>query len=191
MLLLSVACPASFAQTASQTNSGRAALPSGAQAQLAPPQVAQLAPPQVAQSAPPQGAQSAPPQGADEAAIRAVIAAQTAAWNRGDIPAFMQAYEDSPSTTFIGLTVRKGFEPIRERYMLSYSNPEQMGTLTFNDLDVRLLPDSCGAVEYAVVTGKFHLDRKAKGEARKDDGIFSLVWRKGPAGWKIILDHTS
>ena len=113
--------------------------------------------------------------------IRAAIAAQTAAWNRGDIPAFMQAYEDSPATTFIGLTLRKGFQPIRERYMLNYSNPEQMGTLTFNDLDVRLLPSSCGHTEFAVVTGKFHLDRKAKGEAKKDDGIFSLVWRKGPA----------
>jgi ketosteroid isomerase-like protein len=66
-----------------------------------------------------------------------------------------------------------------------------MGTLTFNNLDVRLLPSSCGRVEYAVVTGNFHLERTAKGEARKDDGTFSLVWRKGPEGWKIILDHTS
>ena len=46
-------------------------------------------------------------------------------------------------------------------------------------------------VEYAVVTGTFHLERTAKGEAKKDDGIFSLVWRKGPQGWKILLDHTS
>ena len=154
-------------------NSTRATPPSGAQAQVAPPQVAK--------------AESAPPQ----VAIRAVIAAQTAAWNRGDIPGFMQAYEDSPETTFIGLTLRQGFQPILQRYRLSYSNPEQMGTLSFTDLDVRLLPSSCGGAEYAVVTGKFHLDRKAKGEAKKDDGIFSLVWRKGPAGWKIVLDHTS
>ena len=146
--------------------------------------------PAQAAPAPPQMAAQAP-QGDDETAIRAAITAQTIAWNRGDIPAFMQAYEDSPATTFIGLTLRKGFQPIRERYMLSYSTPEQMGTLTFNDLDVRLLPSSCGGAEYAVVTGKFHLDRKAKGEAKKDDGIFSLVWRKGPQGWKIIVDHTS
>jgi hypothetical protein len=46
---------------------------------------------------------------ADEQQIRATISAQTAAWNRGDIPGFMQAYEDSPQTTFIGSTVRKGF----------------------------------------------------------------------------------
>ena len=127
----------------------------------------------------------------DEAQIRAAIQAQTEAWNRADIPAFMQAYEDSPETTFIGLTLRKGYQPILERYKANYTTPEQMGKLTFTDLDVRLLPGGCGKTEIALVTGKFHLERTAKGEAKKDDGIFSLVWRKGPHGWKIILDHTS
>jgi ketosteroid isomerase-like protein len=134
---------------------------------------------------------AAPPAPGDEAEIRAAIQAQAEAWNRADIPTFMETYEDSSETTFIGLTLRKGFKPIRERYMLNYTTPEQMGKLRFNDLDVRLLPNSCGGTEYAVVTGKFHLDRTAHGEAKKDDGIFSLVWRKGPHGWKIIVDHTS
>lgn len=128
---------------------------------------------------------------ADEATIRAAIAAQAEAWNRGDIPAFMRAYEHSPETTFIGATIGKGYEKILERYRKSYSTREQMGTLTFHDVDVRLLPGSCGKTEFAVVTGRFHLERTQKGEATKDDGIFSLVWRKGPAGWKIVLDHTS
>jgi ketosteroid isomerase-like protein len=66
-----------------------------------------------------------------------------------------------------------------------------MGTLTFNHLEVRLLPGSCGTVEFAVVTGSFHLERSARGDAKKDDGIFSLVWRKGSQGWRIVLDHTS
>jgi ketosteroid isomerase-like protein len=129
--------------------------------------------------------------GDDEGAIRAAIAAQAAAWNRADIPAFMRTYENSPETTFIGITVRKGYGPILERYKRAYSSAEQMGTLTFSNVQVRLLPGSCGSVEYAVVTGNFHLDRAAKGEAKKDDGVFSLVWHKGAAGWKILLDHTS
>ncbi|HMG87695.1 MAG TPA: nuclear transport factor 2 family protein [Terracidiphilus sp.] len=140
---------------------------------------------------PAQSARQAAAAAADETEIRTVINAQSEAWNRADIPTFMQAYEDSPDTTFIGLTLRKGFKPIRERYMLNYTTPEQMGKLSFNDLEVRLLPNSCGKTEYAVVTGKFHLERTAHGEAKKDDGIFSLVWRKGPHGWKIIVDHTS
>jgi len=66
-----------------------------------------------------------------------------------------------------------------------------MGKLTFGNLEIRFLPSSCGSVEYAVVTGTFHLERAAHGEAKKDDGIFSLVWRKNTQGWKILLDHTS
>jgi uncharacterized protein (TIGR02246 family) len=127
----------------------------------------------------------------DEAAIRAAISAQAAAWNRADIPAFMQAYENSPETTFIGQAVRKGYAPILERYKSAYTTPEQMGTLTFGNVEVRLVEGSCGKPEFAIVTGTFHLNRTAKGEAKKDDGIFSLVWRKGADGWKIILDHTS
>lgn len=126
-----------------------------------------------------------------EAAIRAVLQAQQAAWNRGDIPAFMQGYENSPQTTFIGSEVRHGFEPILRRYLDAYTNRAQMGTLTFSDVAVRLLPASCGATEYAIVTGRFHLERSQKGSAKKDDGIFSLVWHKGAGGWKIVLDHTS
>jgi ketosteroid isomerase-like protein len=146
----------------------------------------------VAQSANLLSAQAEPATSqADETEIRAAITAQTEAWNHADIPTFMQAYEDSPDTTFIGATIGKGYQPIRERYLRNYTTPEQMGKLSFTDLDIRVLPSGCGKSEIALVTGKFHLDRTAKGEAKKDDGIFSLVWRKGPHGWKIILDHTS
>jgi ketosteroid isomerase-like protein len=138
-----------------------------------------------------QDAHGTAPTANDEAEIRAAIKAQTDAWNNSDIPGFMRAYEDSPDTTFIGQTLRKGYAPILLRYQQNYSTREQMGTLTFNDLDVRLLPSGCGKSEIALVTGKFHLDRVVHGGAAKDDGIFSLVFRKGAHGWKIILDHTS
>jgi ketosteroid isomerase-like protein len=128
----------------------------------------------------------------EEAAIRSVLEAQVAAWNHGDIPAFMASYEDSPETTFVGTaSVNKGFRPILERYKKGYATKDQMGTLTFKELDIRLLPTAGGVTEYAVVTGRFHLERSTKGTATKDDGIFSLVWRKGPGGWKILLDHTA
>jgi ketosteroid isomerase-like protein len=141
--------------------------------------------------APAAQAEAAPPQLADEVAIRAAIAAQADAWNRADIPTFMQTYENSADTTFIGARLRKGYGPILERYKQSYTTSEQMGKLTFAELDIRFLPSACGSVEYALVTGTFHLERSAHGEAKNDDGIFSLVWRKSAQGWKIILDHTS
>jgi uncharacterized protein (TIGR02246 family) len=136
----------------------------------------------------------APAQGSkqEEAAIQAVIDAQVTSWNKGDVPAFMASYEESPETTFVGSTsIQKGFAKILERYKKNYTTREQMGTLTFHDLDIRLLPSSSGVTEYAVVTGHFHLDRTTHGAAAKDDGIFSLVWHKGPGGWKILLDHTA
>ncbi len=128
---------------------------------------------------------------ANEAAIRATMANQVAAWNRGDIDGFMQGYENSPQTTFIGSTIAHGFAPILTRYHAAYATRAQMGTLRFDDLAVRLLPCAARSVEYAVVTGRFHLERATHGAAAKDDGVFSLVWRKGPQGWKILLDHTS
>ncbi len=128
------------------------------------------------------------PVSADESAIRAAIAKQAAAWNRGDIPDFMKAYEDSPETTFIGTSLRKGYQPILERYQKSYSNPAQMGTLTFTDVEVRLLPASCGKAELAVVTGRFHLQRSAKGRCHQGRrNLLASVaqgraWLEDPAG---------
>ncbi len=93
----------------------------------------------------------------------------------------MQSYDNSPETTFIGAELHKGYEPILERYTRAYTNAEQMGKLTFFGPHVRFLPASCGAVEYAVVTGKFHLERTAHGEAKKDDGTSRRLAQR-PAG---------
>jgi uncharacterized protein (TIGR02246 family) len=127
----------------------------------------------------------------DVAAIRQVLGAQQVAWNRGDVEGFMHGYEDSPETTFIGSSVRKGYQAILASYRKNYAGREQMGTLTFSGIDVRLLPAPDGAVHYAAVTGRFHLDRTSHGKVGQDDGVFSLLWKHTPAGWKIILDHSS
>lgn len=127
----------------------------------------------------------------DDAAIRQVLHQQQVAWNRGDIADFMHGYKDAPDTTFVGSTVRKGYRNILESYRKHYATRQQMGQLTFSDMDVRLLPGANGEVRYAAVTGHFHLDRTARGEAAQDDGVFSLLWEKTTRGWKIILDHSS
>jgi uncharacterized protein (TIGR02246 family) len=117
--------------------------------------------------------------------IRKVLAAQVAAWNRGDLPAFMQGYKNAPDTTFIGRSIQYGWQQVLDRYQRSYPTKENMGTLDFSEIQVRPLgPD------YAVVTGKYHLARSAEGGGEAS-GIFSLVWEKTAQGWKIILDHTS
>jgi len=120
-----------------------------------------------------------------EETIRHVLSDQAQAWNRGDIDAFMNGYDDSPNTMFIGKTVQRGYEAVRRRYHEQYPTAEKMGKLTFSDVSVVLL-----GADYASVTGAFHLMRtvEAGGNA---SGVFSLLFRRTPAGWKIILDHTS
>lgn len=135
--------------------------------------------------------QAAAAPGDDAASIRQVMADQQAAWNRGDVDGFMRGYKDAPDTTFVGSSVRKGYRQILASYREHYATREQMGRLIFSDLDVRLLPGASGTVRYAVVTGRFHLDRTAHGSVAQDDGVYSLVWEKTPDGWKIILDHSS
>jgi uncharacterized protein (TIGR02246 family) len=120
-----------------------------------------------------------------ESAIRNVLDGQVSAWNKGDIDAFMQGYQDSPETTFIGKTIHHGWQQVLERYKHDYSTKEARGTLEFSDLSVRLL-----GANYAIATGKYHLTRSAAGGGDAT-GIFSLVWEKSAGGWKIILDHTS
>ena len=127
----------------------------------------------------------------DATAIRQIMSDQQAAWNRADIVAFMQAYKDAPDTTFIGSKIRSGYRPILENYQKNYASKEQMGTLSYSDIEVRLLPCADGHPQYAMVTGRFHLDRAAHGSAAKDDGVYSLLWERTPGGWKIVLDHSS
>jgi uncharacterized protein (TIGR02246 family) len=120
-----------------------------------------------------------------ETAIQHLMDQQAADWNRGDVDAFMKAYEDASTTTFVGKTVEYGYASIRERYKRIYPTPAGMGKLTFTNLAIRPLD-----ANYAVATGNFHLERTAAGGGNAD-GIFSLVLKKDPHGWKIILDHSN
>ena len=122
---------------------------------------------------------------APEKEIRSVLDAQVAAWNRGDIPAFMEGYDQSDSTTFVGTDITKGHAQVLARYLKRYPTRDKMGTLRFADIEMRML-----GCDYASVIGRFHLDRAADagGEA---SGIFTLLFHKTGQGWKVILDHTS
>jgi len=120
-----------------------------------------------------------------EQQIRAVLDTQVAAWNQGDIPGFMDGYDKSESTTFVGAAITKGHAQVLANYEKRYPTREKMGTLKFSDIEIRKLgPD------YASVLGRYHLDRSADagGEA---SGIFTLIFHKTAQGWKIIQDHTS
>jgi ketosteroid isomerase-like protein len=118
-----------------------------------------------------------------ERAVRAVLDVQVAAWNRGDIDAFMEGYARSETTRFAsGGNVVRGWQTVRDRYKQNYDTREKMGRLSFSELEVTVLsPDA------ALVFGRFRLERSGD----EPTGLFTLQFARTPAGWRIVADHTS
>lgn len=118
-----------------------------------------------------------------EARIRTVLDEQVAAWNRGNVAAFMQGYWNSPDTEFVGSNgIVRGWQPVLNRYRKVYPSRAAMGHLEFSGLEIQML-----CPEAALVVGHFHLQRRGDAPA----GVFTLVFRKFPEGWRIVNDHTS
>ena len=127
---------------------------------------------------------AAPEQPSNSASeIKSVLTNQQDAWNRGDIDAFMNGYARSASTVFVSEDeVTRGWETVRERYRVKYSDRAKMGTLTFSEIEVTMLsPDA------AVVLGRWRLKRGND----EPHGRFTLIFKHLPEGWRIIHDQTS
>ena len=119
----------------------------------------------------------------DADSVRAVLAAQVAAWNAGSLRGFMDGYAATDTLRFAsGGTVRRGWQAALDGYERGYPDRSAMGTLRFDSLDVLGV-----APDWAVVFGRWRLDR----EADAPSGLFTLVLNRRPEGWRIVHDHTS
>lgn len=119
----------------------------------------------------------------DEAAIRKVMDDQAAAWNRGDLEAFMFGYWRSDKLAFVsGDTVTRGWQQTLDNYKKTYGNSEKMGKLTFGDLEITVI-----SKDSAFVLGSWSLTRAND----NPKGKFTLIWRKFRSGWRIVHDHSS
>jgi beta-aspartyl-peptidase (threonine type) len=120
----------------------------------------------------------------EKRAIQAVLDDQVAAWNKGDLVRFMKGYWDSDRLSFFGGNSKtSGWKGTLERYQKKYQGEgKEMGRLTFEELSIDLLGS-----EHALVRGRFRLQLKNESPT----GIFTLILRRTPAGWRIIHDHTS
>ena len=117
-------------------------------------------------------------------AIRKMIEQQQAAWNRKDLEAFMSGYWNSPDLTFFsGAREANGWQAALDRYKKAYQSAgHEMGRLEFTNLRIEMLcPDA------AFVRGEFRLTMS---DGKKPQGLFTLVLRKFPEGWKIVHDHS-
>jgi ketosteroid isomerase-like protein len=121
---------------------------------------------------------------AREAAIRQVLDQQVAAWNKGDVDGFMGGYWMSKDLTFFsGGSETHGWSETLDRYRKSYKSAgHEMGQLTFGEIRIEMLsPDS------AFVRGTWKLNMS---DGKTPHGLFTLIFRKLPDGWRIIHDST-
>ena len=123
---------------------------------------------------------------ADDAAdVRAEIAREADAWNRGDLDGYLSGYERAATTTMVGQTLLRGWDAIAARYRDKYGDRARMGRLTFSELEVRPL-----GAGWALALGHWALARQAAAGGPVG-GWFTLTLRRTRDGWRIVVDHTS
>ncbi len=97
----------------------------------------------------------------------------------------MESYWKSDSLQFIGNRgVNYGWQTILDNYKKSYSTPEEMGTLKFENVSVQQID-----VSTVFVMGKWSLERDTVLANLK--GHYSLLWQRKNGEWVIIADHSS
>jgi len=121
----------------------------------------------------------------EDIGLRKLLDSQTAAWNRGDLVAFMQGYWHSPEVTFFsGDTITKGWELTLERYRNKYQSVgKEMGRLSFTDENIQMLGSNA-----ALVTARWHLQMS---DGKRLEGLTTLLCKRLPEGWRIVHDHSS
>jgi len=119
----------------------------------------------------------------NETAIRALLAAQTKAWNEGNLVDFMEGYLPSDSLLFVGKSgPTYGFNNTLNNYKKGYPDTASMGKLTFTLLAVTPIEK-----KHYRVLGKWSLQR-SKGDV---SGYFTLLFQKIKGKWFVIQDHSS
>ena len=118
-----------------------------------------------------------------EDVVRATLAAQAAAWNEGNLDAFMNGYWRNDGLKFVSNgEITKGWSATQRRYRDRYGADEGLGQLKIERLDVQLVTE-----DVAVVTGRI----KHAQEDKQAEGVFSLVMRRDSGTWRIVHDHTA
>jgi len=122
-------------------------------------------------------------QAGPEKQIRKILQEQTAAWNRGDIDAFMKGYWNNDSLLFVGKNgPTYGYSNTLNNYKKNYPNKDYMGQLQFTLLEVKPL-----SKQLWMVLGKWELTRNAGNIS----GHYTLLFKKINGAWVIIVDHSS
>ncbi len=115
--------------------------------------------------------------------ILAVMQRAEDGWNSGNLDDYMNCYRQSPDLRFVGKDkISFGWHQVLDNYREAYPDRSTMGHLTFSDLDIEVLCEDA-----ALVVGRWRLDRVSD----QPHGVFTLLMRRDPDGWRITHDHTS
>jgi len=118
-----------------------------------------------------------------ETDIRAMLEGQVAAWNSGDVSAYMDDYLKTDALRFAsGGDITTGWQPTLERYQRRYPDKATMGTLITENFDVKLLGEAD-----ALVFGSWKLIR----DGDEPSGLYTLHVKYMDGRWVVISDHTS
>ncbi|MFQ6044815.1 MAG: YybH family protein [Gemmatimonadales bacterium] len=116
--------------------------------------------------------------------IEVMLRRSAAAWNAGDLEAFLSDYAADSTTSFVsGGRVHYGYDWIRDNYAPSFAPGTTRDSLRFEEIRAEPLGS-----EYAMATASFVLFR---GDSVTGRGPFTLVLRRAAGRWRIIHDHTS
>ena len=115
--------------------------------------------------------------------IAQVMTEQEAAWNRGDLEAYMQGYWHSDKMRFVSNgKFRYGWDETLAAYKQHYPDKATLGQLKFTIKDIKMLSNYA-----ALVVGRWELTR----EKDSPKGVFTLLFEKIDDKWVITHDHSS
>ncbi len=117
--------------------------------------------------------------------VTKVVLAQERAWNQGDLDAYLKTYKEAPETEAILNGPVHGFEAIRNAMHTSFPSRDSMGTLEQSAVEVKELGPN-----FALALGHYRLlrSRKNGGDA---EGIFTEIFEKTDAGWKLVFSENT
>lgn len=112
----------------------------------------------------------------------ALLAAQTAEWNAGNLPGFVATYWDGPELTFFGRSgLTRGRGDLLATYQRAYPDAATRGELSFDLVDFRPL-----GTDHALVLGRYRIRRAVPAL-----GVFTLVLARQDGRVVILHDHSS
>lgn len=115
--------------------------------------------------------------------IASILAEQEAAWNRGDLDAYMQGYWNNEKMRFVSNgKFRYGWQETLSAYKKHYPDKATLGTLAFTIKETKMLSNYA-----AIVVGRWSLARAKD----NPNGVFTLLVEKIDDRWVITHDHTS